>query len=289
MSDVTVIGLGAMGSALVQALLNAGHTVTAWNRTPKMMSAVEALGARCVSDCAEAIRSSPVVMVCVSDYNAFSGILEQSGVSQIMDGRVIINLSTGTPDEVRAADERVTKSDAAYLDGAILVYPATVGNPAAQILVAGPDEAYHKCERLLQSLGGDLRYLGSNIAAAAALDLAFLSRLMATVCGTIHGVLICETEGVSVDQFATLFPAGDRGRTVAQAISDDNFDVGVLGATAAVSRGALTRLHDQAESAGINSEIPDLLLDLLNRAINAGYGEEETAALIKVLRESGKF
>ena len=33
MSEVSVIGLGAMGSALVRALLRAGHRVTVWNRT----------------------------------------------------------------------------------------------------------------------------------------------------------------------------------------------------------------------------------------------------------------
>jgi len=33
MSEVTVVGLGAMGAAIAGALLDAGRTVTVWNRT----------------------------------------------------------------------------------------------------------------------------------------------------------------------------------------------------------------------------------------------------------------
>jgi 3-hydroxyisobutyrate dehydrogenase-like beta-hydroxyacid dehydrogenase len=40
----------------------------------------------------------------------------------------------------------------------------------------------------------------------------------------------------------------------------------------------------QARDTGINSEIPDFVSRLFKRAISAGYGEEDVAALIKVLK-----
>ena len=49
-TPVTVIGLGAMGSALASALVRAGHPTTVWNRTPR---AVE--GAKVASSVAEAV------------------------------------------------------------------------------------------------------------------------------------------------------------------------------------------------------------------------------------------
>ena len=56
------------------------------------------------------------------------------------------------------------------------------------------------------------------------------------------------------------------------------------GATLAVWDAALQRIQSQAQDAGINSEIPDLISSLFKRAIAAGYGEEHIASIIKVMR-----
>ncbi|MCZ6644137.1 MAG: NAD(P)-binding domain-containing protein [Gammaproteobacteria bacterium] len=59
MSDVTVIGLGAMGSAIANAFLNAGHDVTVWNRGPEKTEPLRASGAQCADSPAEAVSASP--------------------------------------------------------------------------------------------------------------------------------------------------------------------------------------------------------------------------------------
>ena len=151
-------------------------------------------------------------------------------------------------------------------------------------LVAGPEEAFHHCRAFLQCLGGDLRHLGPNVRAAATLDLALLSRLVGMVFGMIHGAHVCEAEGISLEQFAALLPAGDRAQTLVQVIHDDAFEVGGIAASVDVAAGATARLQGQAREAGINSEFPDLAMGVLKRAIAAGYGGQDTAAVIKVLR-----
>src|SRR6478752_4263154 len=60
-TPVTVIGLGAMGSALASALVRAGHPTTVWNRTPRTVE-----GARIASSVAEAAAASPLTLVCVA-------------------------------------------------------------------------------------------------------------------------------------------------------------------------------------------------------------------------------
>ena len=57
-----------------------------------------------------------------------------------------------------------------------------------------------------------------------------------------------------------------------------------LGATLTVWDAALQRIRSQADDTGINSEIPDLISSLFKRAIAAGYGEEDVASIIKVMR-----
>ncbi len=287
MSEISVIGLGAMGAALARALLKTGHEVTVWNRSPEKTEPIVALGAEGSPELGDALRARPRIIICIDDYEATSMLFHQPEVTPHLDGRTVIQLSTGTPREASDSDIWFREHGATYLDGAIMVYPGTIGTAEAQILVAGPEAAFQDCRAILQSLAGDLRYLGPNIRAAATLDLALLSRMAAIVYGTIHGAHLCEAEGISLADLAALLPVGDRAQTLVQVIHDDAFEVGGIAATVDVSAGVVARLQDQARDAGINSELPDLLMSWLKRARAAGYGGQDSAAVIKVLRGNG--
>lgn len=288
MSDVTVIGLGAMGTALARTLMDAGRNVTVWNRSPEKMEPLVALGAQGPSDFVEALAASPRVIVCISDYKTTAELFDRPDVTPVLDGRTIIQLSTGTPKEAKEGEKWFNGVGASYLDGAILCWPRNIGTPSGLILVAGQESAFEDCQTDLQHLAGDLRYLGSNIAAPSTLDLAWLSRLMGVVFGSIHGALLCESEGVPVSEYTALLPANDRAVPLTQTINDGTFaNVSKGGATVDVAGGALARIRQQASDAGINSELPDLLCDWVKRAQASGYGSEETAAVIKVIRQNG--
>ena len=71
---------------------------------------------------------------------------------------------------------------------------------------------------------------------------------------------------------------------MAQVIHANSY--GRPGATLIVWVGALERVQNQARDAGINREIPDHVSDLFERAIAAGHGDEDVAALVKVLRHA---
>lgn len=70
MSDVSVIGLGEMGSALARAFLAGEKTVIAWSRNPARAAPLQAMGAIGAATVADAIAASPVTMICLSDYAA---------------------------------------------------------------------------------------------------------------------------------------------------------------------------------------------------------------------------
>ena len=286
MSDVTVVGLGAMGTALARTLVDAGRKVTVWNRSPEKREPLVALGANGPSDFAEALAASPRVIVCISDYQTTEELFGRADATSLLDGRTVVQLSTGTPKEAKQSEAWFNGFGASYLDGAILCWPRDIGTPSGLILVAGQEPVFEACQTDLQHLAADLRYLGPNIAAPSALDLAWLSRLMGVIFGSIHGALLCESEGVPVSEFTALLPANDRAVPLTQAINDGTFaEVSKGGATLDVAASVLARLRQQAEDAGINSELPDLLCDLAQRAQAAGYGSEESAAIIKVLRQ----
>src|SRR5258706_6043261 len=74
-SRATVIGTGTMGSALVRALLAAGHPVTAWNRTPGRAAPLASAGASIAADPAVAVPGSDLLLMCVSDHAAAHELL----------------------------------------------------------------------------------------------------------------------------------------------------------------------------------------------------------------------
>ena len=74
MGGISVIGLGAMGSALAQALVKAGHSVTVWNRSRAKIAPLEALGAKGAESVSEAVKASPLVVVSIGNYAATNAL-----------------------------------------------------------------------------------------------------------------------------------------------------------------------------------------------------------------------
>jgi len=284
MSDLSILGLGSMGATIASVLLKAGFSVSVWNRSMDKAKPFEKIGAIAASSVERAIEESRCTIVCIDGYQSATTLLNQPQVLEELSGHIIIQLSTGTPKEAADFGRWVNENGGDYLDGAIMVYPETLGSEEAQILVGGPENVFDQCRDFLNALGGDLRYLGNNVKAAAALDLALLSRLASNNCGVMHGAHICESEGVSVDLYASLFAESDRAHTLAKAIADDENTVQRIGASVNLFSSVLNLLQSQASAVGINSEVPDLFQSLAERAIAAGYGEEGTTAIIKILR-----
>ena len=148
MSDVTVLGLGLMGSALARAYLHAGHVVTVWNRSEEKTEPLVADGAEGASDIATAVTASRVILICVDNYAVTQSFLNTEDIASQLTGRVIVQLSTGTPSGAREAATWFKERGADYIDGEILALPEEIGSEEAQILLAGPELAYDRIKPL---------------------------------------------------------------------------------------------------------------------------------------------
>jgi len=106
-----------------------GHHVTVWNRTAARAEPLREAGAAVAPDLATAVGASPVVLVCVDDYAVTRQLLAQSDVRPVLGGRVLVQLSTGRPQEARDLQAWISASAAEYLDGATpgLSGPGRVG------------------------------------------------------------------------------------------------------------------------------------------------------------------
>jgi 3-hydroxyisobutyrate dehydrogenase-like beta-hydroxyacid dehydrogenase len=281
MSDITVIGLGLMGAALARAVQQAGHDLTVWNRSPARMQPFIDDGVAGAPDLATAITASPVILICIDNYAVTDTMLQSDDILPLLAGRTVVQLSTGTPKEAREASEWMTVRGVAYLDGAILAGPKEIATDDAQILLSGDTAAYQRTGKLLQCLGGTVRYLGVNIGAASALDLAWLTTCYGRFMATIHAANLCRSEDVGIEDFISVLPDQPYVQGYAKVIHEESFQM--CTATLQVWGAALKRIQQQGVDANINTEIPDFVASFFKKAVDAGYGEENVMALVKVL------
>ncbi len=172
MSEVTVIGLGNMGAALAHAYLENKHSVTVWNRSPEKAAPLVEMGAALAPGAAYAAAASPVVILCVTNYNAAQQILSANEAS--FAGKLLIQLSTGSPQEARSAEAWAQQYQVEYLEGKITGSPSSIGTPSAYILLSGPEAVFRKAEPLLRVLSSKLDYKGAGIGLASAWDMVLI-------------------------------------------------------------------------------------------------------------------
>ena len=286
MSHVTVLGLGAMGSAIANAFLNAGHDVTVWNRSPEKAGPLKASGAQCAETPEAAIAPSPVIVICIDDYAATWELFERHDLGPVLKNKTLVQFSTGTPKEARDTEAGAKLHDTAYLDGAILAYPREVGHDAL-VTVCGDEGTYAGVQGLLNALSTDIRYLGESIGAAAALDIAVMSYYIMTHLGLVEAALICESEDVRADTLASVIvdslPSDtDEIAHLGQALQKNRF--GNPGASLDVYSNILDRILAHSADQAIDSRIPTFANTLYKEGVKAGLGDEEVVALIKLLR-----
>lgn len=287
MADVSVLGLGAMGSALARVLIERGHAVSVWNRTASKAEALADLGARVADSPAAALAASPVAMVCVASYPDAQGFLATPEAKLALADTTLVQLTTGMPTDAREGQALARQAGARYLDGAILAYPDEIGGAATTILFAGESDAWRESEPALKELAGNALYLGEAVGVPAALDSALLSVMNGMILGVVNGALICEHEQVPLAGYAQMLEAlvpvaGKQAKHLAMTIAEGAFDD--TQASLSTYAAGMQRALDYCRSENLDTSFAEFAAGLFQRALAAGHGSREVSALIEVLR-----
>jgi 3-hydroxyisobutyrate dehydrogenase-like beta-hydroxyacid dehydrogenase len=283
MSEVTVIGLGNMGSALARALLKNGRAVTVWNRNPEKAAPLVDKGAVLAPSVAAALTASPTIFVCVTNYAAANHILSE--VAKELSGKLLVQFTTGSPQDARASEMWAHENEAEYLDCAITGSPSSIGAPGAHILVAGREATFQKAEPILRVLASNLDYKGEAIGLASAWEMVYIMHYYGMFLSLFHSVQICQSEGIPLEQYITLL--GEQGKHYEKWLCE-NIQLGNYQETSSpleLWAGGIKQIAQHAEDSHIHAEFPKLAARLFQQAMDAGYGREEVSALFKVLQK----
>ncbi|MFI6323945.1 NAD(P)-binding domain-containing protein [Nonomuraea sp. NPDC050556] len=278
MTDVSVIGLGSMGSQLARTLLGAGLQVTVWNRTagkaPK--NATEAATAT------EAVMASPLVIFCVLDYAAVDALLAEAG--EAVQGRTILNLTNGRPVEARRTAEQVGKNGAEYLDGGIMAVPPMIGNPGALILYSGPEKVLDGHRATLEHLAA-VRYVGEDPGLAALHDLALLGGMYGMFGGFFQAVAMVGPKGATAFTQELLVPwvTAMIGLLPGLATSIETGDFTSQDANAEVNRASLANILLASKEQGTETDLLAPMLRAFERLVAQGRGADDLSAAIDTI------
>ena len=281
MSEVTVIGLGNMGSALARALVEQGRSVTVWNRSPEKAVTLMENGAVLAPTLADAFTTSPIILICVTNYAAANHILDE--VASYLRGKLLVQFTTGSPQDARASEAWIHEHDAEYLDCAITGSPSSIGTPNAHILVAGQEAAFQKAEPILRILADNLDYKGELIGLASAWEMVFLMHYYGMFLSLLHSVLICQAEGIPLEEYITLLEKQGKSyeKWLCENIQSGNYQE--TSAPLELWAGGIQQIAQHAQDSNIHAEFPMLAARLFQKAMDSGYGREEVSALFKVL------
>lgn len=279
-TPVTVLGLGAMGTALARAFLTAGHPTTVWNRTPGRSPELDVVRA---TTAAEAIAASPLVVVCLLVDDTVRSTLD--GID--LTGKTVVNLTNSTPDQARGTAEQLTSAGAQYLDGGIMAVPAMIGGPAAFIFYSGEPEAFEKHSADLSVLARP-EYVGADPGLAALYDIALLSAMYGMFGGAQHALALITSQDLAAEPFTTRFlsPWLTAMLTSLPRIAEDldNGPAETAGSNLSMQAAAYENLISTSEAHDVDPMLLAPMGELLQRAVAAGHGKADLSALVSLLR-----
>ena len=164
MQRIGFIGLGLMGQPMSRRLLEAGHQLTVWNRTPEKAKALLAAGAAWRASPEAVAQASDVVITMVTDSAASEEVICGPGgvLEGTRPGLILIDMSSIAPEMSRSIAARARAKEVAMLDAPVTGAPRLAADGKLGIMVGGPKETFEACMSIFETLGVKIVYAGGN-------------------------------------------------------------------------------------------------------------------------------
>lgn len=199
------IGLGQMGTPMASNLLNAGYKVNVYNRSSEKTVSLVELGATKCSSPGQVAAESEIIFLMLSDASAIGTVLQQeNGVLESMTkGKIVVNMSTISPQEALEFDTLVAEKGGKYIDAPVSGSVGAAVTKQLLILAGGDAETLSVCQPYLDVLGKETIHFGkTSMGNAAKLTINMLLGIMMQGFG--EAMLFGETLGLEKEQIAAL-------------------------------------------------------------------------------------
>lgn len=287
--NVAFLGLGRMGAAMARHVLDAGHDLRVWNRTPDKAAKLVAAGATPAASPAAAARGADVVITMLADPDAVWEVL--LGPDGVADGAaedtLVIDASTIGAAAAREIAAELTKRKLRYVDAPVLgsVGPARDGTLA--VFAGGTAADYAEAEPLLR-LWGDpakVRRVGE-VGSGSAVKLVLNLTIGVATAGVGEALRLAADLGVERQLALDALAAGPLAATVgSKRTMLEEEDYSPVGFSLDLLAKDLGLVLD-----AVHGDLPvtESVRAAVQEAITAGHGDDDYAALAGYLGYEGR-
>lgn len=279
------LGLGIMGSGMVQSLLREGYDLTIYNRTREKSKPLEALGAKVVDSPAMAAKGNNVVITMLADPAAVrETVLAPGGVIEGMEhGAILIDCSTVDPETTAATFHAAAEKNISFLDSPVGGSKAAAAKGELILLVGGDEAVMEDVRDILDALSKKIVYAGPS-GSGTMLKLCFnltVSHVMAALSEAlvlgVSGGLQPEVivEGLMSGIIASPFIEW-KGNCIMDRDFSTNFSTKLMHKDLNLMMSA---------AYGLNAPLPvtAAVKELFSMAKGSGLGDDDFCSIVKIL------
>jgi 3-hydroxyisobutyrate dehydrogenase-like beta-hydroxyacid dehydrogenase len=152
--NVAFLGIGLMGSRQAKRLLDAGHSLTVWNRSREKAEALSAFGARVVDTAAEAVADADVVILMLENGRIVTDVLFLQGAAgSLRPGAVLVDMSSIKPAEAQEHAKRLAERGVHHIDAPVSGGTLGAEQGTLAIMAGGESDMFDRVESLLAIMG----------------------------------------------------------------------------------------------------------------------------------------
>ncbi|MER6051201.1 NAD(P)-binding domain-containing protein [Streptomyces sp. NPDC001793] len=284
--SVTVIGLGPMGQAMADAYLDQGYEVTVWNRTAARADALVARGATLAAGVADALAANELVILSLTDYEAMYAVLEPATAA--LAGRVLVNLSSDTPEKARAAARWAAGHGAVQLTGGVTVPPSGIGRPESATFYSGPCAVFDAHRPALEVVTGRADYRGEDPGIAALYYQIGMVMFWTSMLGYWQALALADANGLPASEILQHATETAQSLPGFFAFYAERIDAGRhQGDVDRLAMGLASVehvLHTNAD-AGVDTALPTAVVELFRRGVQAGHGADSFSSLLELMKK----
>jgi 3-hydroxyisobutyrate dehydrogenase-like beta-hydroxyacid dehydrogenase len=198
MANLGFVGLGVMGSRMAKRLLDAGHSVTGYNRTKAKSQWLLDAGMKWADSPRAAAESSEAVFSMIANNAALRAVTEgKEGIlAGLSEGKIYVEMSTVSPAAIRELAKQVEANGAEMLDAPVSGSSITLEEGKLSFMVGGKREVFEKVRPYLQAIGPKATYVGDH-GLAAAMKVAKNLSLAVQMLAFSEGLLLAEKSGIA--------------------------------------------------------------------------------------------
>lgn len=284
-SNIGFIGLGIMGRGMTHNLLNKGHRVTIWNRTPARMEEFVRVGATAANSPADLAAQCDVILICVSDTpDVEAVILGENGVfAGVKSGSLVVDHSTISPQATKEMAEKLREKGAAMLDAPVSGGSEGAAKGTLSIMVGGDERDFQRALPVLEAYGKTITHVGPQ-GAGQMVKLVNQILVVVTELAVCEGLLFAQAGGLDLNKTLDAVKGGAAGSWMLanrgpQMIARDWRP----GFTIDLQQKDLRLVLEAADQLGLPLMATGMVFQMYRALQAQGLGSEGNHALVKAL------